>query len=65
MKVMYIILQKAGQFRWLKGSIIITAACLENQLRNARVCCGEVGCLCNEFRQRLVQVDQDLERTGG
>jgi hypothetical protein len=62
---MYIILQKAGQLRWLKGSIIITAACVKNQLRNARVCCGEVECLCNKFQQRLMQADQGLERTGG
>jgi len=40
-------------------------ACLEIQLRNARLYGVEVECLCNEYQQRLIQVDQGLERTGG
>jgi hypothetical protein len=62
---MYIILQKGGQFRWQRGSGIITVACLEIQLRNARLCGLEVEWLRNECQQRLLKVDQGLEGTGG
>jgi hypothetical protein len=57
----YIILQKGGQFRWQGGSSIIIVACLEIQLRNARLYSVEVECLCNEYQQRLIQVDQGRE----
>ena len=58
---MYIILQKGGQFRWQGGSSIITVACLEIQLRNARLYGVEVECLCNEYQQRLIQLTKALK----